>query len=55
MEYQWTDVDLGTNPIRMSEDWDWEKLKRKARSTIQLCPSDLGLLKAFGEDNVNKM
>ena len=35
---QWTTVDSGTNPATMSSE-DWEKLDRKARSTIDFCLS----------------
>ena len=33
---QWIFVDLGTKPIATSQD-DWDKLERRARSTIRLC------------------
>ena len=36
---QWVVVDLDTKPTSMSKE-DWDKLDRKARSTIQLCLSD---------------
>ena len=47
-------MDLGTNPIGMPSE-DWEKLDRKARSTIRLCLSDSVLLNVSGEDFVKKL
>ena len=41
---QWIDVDLGTKPTAMSQD-HWDKLERRARSTIRLCLSNSVLLK----------
>ena len=46
-------VDLGTKPTGVSIE-DWEKLDRKARSTIRLCLSDSVLLNVYGEDSVKK-
>jgi hypothetical protein len=40
---KWIIVDPGTAPIGTSID-DWKKLDWKAKSTIQLCLSDLVLL-----------
>ena len=40
---QWVAVDLGTKPTTMSKE-DWDKLDRKARTTIFLCLLDLVLL-----------
>ena len=47
-KYQWIAVDLGTKPTTMSDE-DWNKLYRKAKSTIWLCVSDLVLLNVSGE------
>ena len=47
-KYQWITVDLGTKPMLMSDE-DWEKLDRKAKSTIQLCISDSVLLNVSRE------
>ena len=43
---QWAFMDLGTKPASMSSE-DWEKLDRKARSTILLCLSYSILGKRF--------
>ena len=51
---QWATVDLGTKPIGVSTE-DWEKLDRKARSTIRLCLLDSILLNVFGEDSAKKL
>ena len=40
---QWILVDPGTEPIGTST-YEWKKLDRKAKSTIQLCLSDSVLL-----------
>ena len=40
---QWIVVDPGTKPTATSQD-DWDKLERRARSTIRLCLSDSVLL-----------
>ena len=45
---QWIMVDLGTKPMTMSDE-DWKQLDRKAKSTIQLCVSDLVLLNVSGK------
>ena len=47
-------LDLGTKPTGMSTE-DWEKLDRKARSTIRLCLSDLVLLNVSREDSAKKL
>jgi len=41
-------VDLGTKPTRVSDE-EWKKLDWKAKSTIQLCVSDLVLLNVSRE------
>ena len=51
---QWAAVDPGTKPTGVSTK-DWEKLDRKARSTICLCLSDSVLLNVSGEDFVKKI
>ena len=51
---QWVVVDPGTKPTSVSTK-DWEKLDRKARSTIHLCLSDLVLLNVSGEDSAKKL
>ena len=51
---QWAAVDPSTKPIGVSTK-DWEKLDRKARSTIWLCLSDSLLLNIFGEDSMKKL
>ena len=40
---QWATVDPGTKPAAMSSEY-WEKIDRKAMSTIRLCLSDSVLL-----------
>eukprot|EP00253_Pinus_taeda_P026116 PITA_26116 len=45
---QWIAVDQGTKLTRVTDE-EWKKLDRKARSTIQLCVSDLVLLNVSGE------
>ena len=47
-------MDLGTKPAAISSE-DWEKLDRKARSTIHLYLLDSVLLNVFGEDSVRKL
>ena len=47
---QWIAVDPGTKPTKKSQD-DWDKLERRARSTIRLCLSDSVLLNVSGEDS----
>ena len=47
-------VDPVSKPIGVPTE-DWEKLDRKARSTIHLCLSDLVLLNVSGEDSVKKL
>ena len=51
---QWIAVDPGTKPTATSQE-DWDKLERRARSTIQLCLSDSVLLNVSGEDSVVKL
>ena len=51
---QWATVDLRTKPTGVSTE-DWEKLDRKARSTIRLCLSDSVLLNVSGEDSAKKL
>ena len=51
---QWAAVDPGTKPTSVSTE-DWEKLDRKARSTIRLCLSDSVLLNVSGEDSAKKL
>jgi len=41
-------VDLGTKPTRVSDE-EWKKLDWKAKSTMQLCVSDLVLLNVSRE------
>ena len=50
---QWESVDLGTNVGTMLFE-DWEKLDRKARSTIHLCLSDSVLLNVSVEGFIKK-
>jgi len=45
---QWIAIDPGTKPTGVSDE-EWKKLDRKAKSTIQLCVSDLVLLNVLGE------
>ena len=47
-------MDPCTNLATMSLE-NWEKLDRKARSTIRLCFSDLVLLNVSGEDSPKKL
>ena len=47
-------VDPGTKPTGVSTE-DWEKLDRKARSTIRLCLSDSVLLNVSGEHSAKKL
>ena len=51
---QWATVDPGTKPTGVSTE-DWEKLDRKARSTIRLCLSDSVLLNVSREDSAKKL
>jgi len=51
---QWIAVDSGTKPTATSQE-DWDKLERRARSTIRLCLSDSVLLNVSGEDSVVKL
>ena len=51
---QWAAVDPGTKPAGVSTE-DWEKMERKARSTIHLCLSDSVLLNVSREDSVKKL
>ena len=51
---QWIAVDPGTKPTATSQE-DWDKLERRARSTIQLCLSDSVLLNVSGEDSAVKL
>ena len=50
---QWIAVDPGTMPTGMVKA-DWDKLERKARSTIRLCLSDSVLVNVFGEDTAKE-
>lgn len=50
---QWVAIKLGMIPSGTSKE-DWEKLDRKARSTIQLCIIDSVLLNVSGEDTAKK-
>ena len=45
---KWITVDPGTKPTGVTDE-EWKKLDRKAKSTIQLCVSDLVLLNVSGE------
>ena len=51
---QWAAVDPSTKPTSVSTE-DWEKLDRKARSTICLCLSDSELLNVSGEDSTKNL
>ena len=51
---QWIAVDPGTMPTGMVKA-DWDKLERKARSTIRLCLSDSVLVNVSGEDTAKKL
>ena len=51
---QWIDVDPGTKPAATSQEY-WDKLERRARSTIRLCLSDSMLLNVSGEDSAVKL
>ena len=51
---QWIVVDPGTKLTATSQD-DWDKLERKASSTIRLCLSDSVLLNVSGEDSALKL
>ena len=51
---QWAIVDPDTKPTGVSTE-DWEKLDRKARSTIRLCLSNSVLLNVSGEDSAKKL
>ena len=51
---QWIAVDPGTKPTVTSQE-DWDKLERRARSTIRLCLSDSVLLNVSGEDSAVKL
>jgi hypothetical protein len=50
---QWTMVYLGTQSTCMSTE-EWEKLKRRTRSMIQLCLVDLMLLNVSSEYSTKK-
>ena len=45
---QWIAVDPGTKPTGVTDE-EWQKLDRKAKSTIRLCISDSVLLNVSGE------
>ena len=47
-------MDPSTKPTTMSQD-DWDKLERRARSTIRLFLSDSMLLNVSGEDSAVKL
>ena len=51
---QWIAVDPSTKPTAMSQE-DWDKLERRARSTIRLCLSDSVLLNVSSEDSAIKL
>ena len=51
---QWIAVDPGTKTTAISQE-DWDKLERRARSTIRLFLSDSVLLNVFGEDSAVKL
>ena len=51
---QWIAVDLGTKPTATSQEV-WDKLERRARSTIRLCLLDSVLLNVSGEDSAVKL
>jgi hypothetical protein len=51
---QWTMVCLGTHPTSMLTE-EWEKLKIRERSMIQLCLADLVLLNVSSEDSSKKL
>jgi hypothetical protein len=51
---QWTMVCLGTQPKSMLTE-EWEKIKRRARSMIQICLEDSVLLNVLGEDSSKKL
>ena len=51
---QWIVVDPGTKPTATSQA-DWDKLERRARSTIRLCLSDSVFFNVSGEDSVVKL
>ena len=51
---KWAGMDPGTKATGVSTE-DWEKLDRKARSTIHLCLSDSVLLNVSREDSVKKL
>ena len=51
---QWITVDPVTKPTATSQE-DWDKLERRARSTIRLCLSDSVLLNVSGEDSAVKL
>ena len=47
-------MDPSTKPTTMSQEY-WDKLERRARSTIRLCLSDSVLLNVSGEDSAVKL
>jgi len=51
---QWIAVDPGTMPTGAVKE-EWEKLERKARSTIRLCLADSVLVNVSGEDSAKKL
>jgi hypothetical protein len=51
---QWTSVCLGTQPKSMSME-EWEKLKRREISMIQLCLAYSLLLNVSGRDSTKKL
>jgi hypothetical protein len=51
---QWVVVSPRTILMGMSKE-EWEKLKRRERSTIQLCLADSVLLNVSGEDTAKKL
>jgi hypothetical protein len=51
---QWTTICPHTQPIGMSTE-EWEKLERRASSTIRLCLADSVLLNVSSEYSANKL
>ena len=51
---EWTTVSPGTQLTCMLME-EWEKIKRRERSTIWLCLADLALLNVLGEDSNKKL
>jgi hypothetical protein len=51
---QWITICLGTILLGMSRE-EWEKLKVRERSTIQMSLADSMLLNVLGEDSTKKL